>query len=226
MFLNVAGGRPFGEFGRVVFVGVLDDGSQDVQRNGGLVRGVLQSAGGSGLRFPRRAFGGEGAFKRGDVRVEGGDEIGGEAGADELRLKRGGVGGKSAGGIEQGLIAVVVRHEEFSSQPFGAKQHEGMDGVGDANHVVVQMEASGDFGKDGAVGLFAAGNLRGSERGGHRHGGMDEGELLSAQAGRREVGGVFDAKGVNGFECGYEAADFLFHFFDDWMISMRRLSAC
>jgi hypothetical protein len=40
---------------------------------------------------------------------------------------------------------------------------------------------------------------------------MDEGELLSAEAGGQKVGGVFDAEGVSGFECGYEAADFLFH---------------
>ena len=73
------------------------------------------------------------------------------------------------------------------------------------------MKASGDLGEDGAVGLFGAGNLRGSESGGERHDGVNEGELLSAEAGWRKVGGVFDAEGVNVFEGGYEAGDFLFH---------------
>src|ERR1035437_8188688 len=68
VFFDVAGGRPFGEFGRVVFVGVLDDGVEDVQGNGGFVRGVFQSAGGSGLRAKRRALGRNGGFKGGDVR--------------------------------------------------------------------------------------------------------------------------------------------------------------
>ena len=38
-----------------------------MQRNGGLMRGVFQSAGGSGLRAARRALGGDGGFKVGDV---------------------------------------------------------------------------------------------------------------------------------------------------------------
>ena len=86
-----------------------------------------------------------------------------------------------------------------------------MGGVGDGNHVVVQMKASGDFGEDCAVGLFAAGNLCGSESCGAGDGGVDECELLSAEAGGWKIRGVFDSECVNGFERGYEAADFLFH---------------
>jgi hypothetical protein len=40
---------------------------------------------------------------------------------------------------------------------------------------------------------------------------MNEGELLPAEAGGRKIGGVFDAEGINVFEGGYEAGDFLFH---------------
>ena len=86
-----------------------------------------------------------------------------------------------------------------------------MGGGGDANHVVVQMKASGDFGKDGAMRLFAAGNLRGSKSGGAGDGSVDEGELLSAEAGQRKIGDVGEAEGVSGFEGGYEAVDFLLH---------------
>ena len=67
VFFHMAGGRPFGEFRRIA--GVL--GSQNVQRNGGFVRGVFQSAGGSGRCAEGRAFGGDGGFKSGDVRIEG-----------------------------------------------------------------------------------------------------------------------------------------------------------
>jgi hypothetical protein len=42
-----------------------------VQRNGGFVRGVFQSAGGSGRCAEGRAFGRDGGFKSGDVRIEG-----------------------------------------------------------------------------------------------------------------------------------------------------------
>ena len=112
----MAGGGPFGQLGRIVFSGVLDDGVQHMQRDRRLVRGVFQAAGGSGLRAQRGAFGGDGGFKGSDVRIELGDKGGGESDADELRLKRAGIGGKGAGGIEQGLVAVVVRHEEFPGE--------------------------------------------------------------------------------------------------------------
>ena len=96
-----------------------------------------------------------------------------------------------------------------------------MSGVCDGNHVVMQMESSGDFGEDCAVSLFAAGNLRGSESGGAGDGGVDEGELLSPKAGWQKVCRVFDAEGVNGFERGYKAVDFLLHNFDGLMVSVR-----
>ena len=96
-----------------------------------------------------------------------------------------------------------------------------MCGVGDGNHVVVQMKSSGDFGEDCAVGLFATGNLRCPKSGGAGDGGVDECELLSAEAGGWKIHGVFDAECVNGFEGGYKAADFLFHNVDDLMVSMR-----
>jgi hypothetical protein len=86
-----------------------------------------------------------------------------------------------------------------------------MDGVGDAHEVVMQMEPAGDFAEDGSVGLLNAGNLVGPESGGEANGGVDEGELLSTKAGDRIIGGVFDAKGVNGFEGGKKAVYFLFH---------------
>ena len=211
MFFHVAGGGPFGEFRRIIFVGVGHDGFEDMQGNGGFVRGVFQSAGGAGFRAHGGAFGGDGGLKVGDVRIELGDECGGQAGADEQRGERDGIGGKGAGGIEQGLIAVVVRHEKFSGDGGVAEQQEGMGGGGDANHVVMEMKASGDFGEDGAVGLFATGNLRGAEAGGQRHGGVNEGELLSAETVGRKIGGVFGAEGVHGFESANEAGDFLFH---------------
>jgi hypothetical protein len=210
VFFHMAGGRPFGKSRRIVFVGVLDDGVEDVQRDGGLMRGIFQAAGRPGLRAQRRALGRDRGFKGGDVRVELRDEGGGQADADELRGEGDGIRGEGAGGVEQRLVAVVVRHEKFSGHGI-AQQRKRMRGVGDGDHVVMQMKAPGDFAKDGAVGLFAAGNLRGSKAGRAGDGSVDEGELLSAQAGGRKIRGVFDAEGVHGFEGSYETADFLFH---------------
>lgn len=101
MFFDVAGGGPFGEFGGIVFAGVLDDGVQDVQRDGGLVRGVFQFAGGSGLRVGGGAFGGDDGFKGGDVRIELRDEIGGEAdgSVDEDELLSAEAGDRIIGGV-------------------------------------------------------------------------------------------------------------------------------
>ena len=77
----------------------------------------------------------------------------------------------------------------------------------------MQVESSGDFGHDSGVRGGFAGDLRGSERGGLRDGGVNERELLSAHAGGQEVGGVSDAKGVHGFEgCG-EAGDLVVHIY-------------
>jgi hypothetical protein len=75
MFFHMAGGRPFGEFRGIIFIGVLDDGVEDMQRDGGFVRGVFQSAGGSGLRAHAQTFGGNGGFKIRDVRAEIGEKI-------------------------------------------------------------------------------------------------------------------------------------------------------
>ena len=113
VFFDVAGGGPFGEFGGIVFAGVLDDGVQDVQRDGGFVRGIFQAAGGSGLRAGGGAFGSDDGFKGGDVRIEMRDEVGGEAKADELRGESGGVGGKGARGVEQGLVAAAAGQAKF-----------------------------------------------------------------------------------------------------------------
>jgi hypothetical protein len=74
------------------------------------------------------------------------------------------------------------------------------------------------------VGLFAAGNLRGSKSGGAGDGGVDECELLSAKAGGWKIHGVFDAECVNGFEGGYKAADFLFHNYLSVLVSPRTTS--
>jgi hypothetical protein len=211
VFLDVAGGGPFGKFRGVVFVGVLDDGFQDVEGDGGLMRGIGQAAGGVGLGAEGVAFVADDGFKGGDVRRELGDEGGGEAGADERGGKGGGIGGKGAGGVEQGLVAVAVGHEEFAGEGVVAQQHEGMGGVGDGDHVIVQMKAAGGFAEDGAVDLFGAGDLAGAEVGRGGHGEVDEGELLSAEAGGRVIRGIFDAEGVHGLEGSDEAADLLFH---------------
>jgi hypothetical protein len=53
---------------------------------------------------------------------------------------------------------------------------------------------------------------------------VDERELLSAKAGGRKIGGVFYSEGVNGFERGYEAVDFLFHNALSVMVSPRTTS--
>ena len=132
VFFDVAGGGPFGEFGRVIFVNIRHDGFEDVQGNRGLVSRVFQSAGGPGLRAHARALGLDGRFKVCDVRAELRDEGGGQAEADELRGKRRRVGLKGAGGIEQRLVAAAAGHEELSLQSGRAQQREGMRGVGDA----------------------------------------------------------------------------------------------
>ena len=213
MFFHVAGDGPFGEFDGIVLVGVLHHGVEDVQGHGGFLRCVFQAAGRAGLRAHRRALGGNGGLKVGDVCAEVREEIGVEAEADELRGERRRVGLKSAGGVEQGLIAAAAGQEKFSVQSRRAEQHEGMRGVADAQQVVVEMEAGGDFGEHAAVRGVRAGDLRRAERGGLGDGGVDEGELLTAEAGGRKVGGVGDAEGVHGFEGGGEGGDLLVHDF-------------
>ena len=211
MFFDVAGGRPGGEFGRIVFVDVGHDGFEDVQGNRGLVRGVFQSAGRPGLCAHARAFGSNRGFKGGDVRAELREKGGGQSEADELRGERRRVGLKGAGGIEQGLVAAAAGHEKFSIESRRAKQREGVRGGGDAEQIVMEVESSGDFCDDAAVRGVMAGDLCATERGGLRDGGVDEGELLSAHAGGQKVCGVGNAKGVHGFEgCG-EAGDLVVH---------------
>ena len=55
MFLYVAGNDPFGQLGGVGFVFIPHDGVHDVQGHGGLVRGVVDAAGGTALRGLPRA---------------------------------------------------------------------------------------------------------------------------------------------------------------------------
>ena len=86
-----------------------------------------------------------------------------------------------------------------------------MGGIGDAMQVVVQMEARGGFGEGAGVSGVFAGDLCSAERGGLGHGGGDDGELLAADAGQWKIGGVFDSKGGDVFECGREAGDLLVH---------------
>ena len=124
------------------------------------------------LRARARALGLDGRLKVGDVRAELRDKIGGQTEADELRGERRRVGLKGAGGIEQRRVAGAAGHEKFSLESRRAHQHEGMRGVGDAVQIVVEMKASGDLGQDARVRGFRAGNLRGAERGGLRHGGV------------------------------------------------------
>ena len=211
MFFDVAGGGPFREFGRVVFIGVLDDGVEDVQRDGGFVRGVFQSAGGSGLRARARALGRNGGFKGGDVRGELREKGGGQAEADELRLERGGIGGKGAGGVEQGLVAAAAGQAEFAIESRRAEQGERVRGFADAVQVVVEMKAPGDYGKYATVRLPGAGGLRGSETGGLGNGGADQGELLSPHAGGRKIRCVFDAESGDVLEGCSEAGYLLVH---------------
>lgn len=90
-------------------------------------------------------------------------------------------------------------------------RYEPRAGVGDGEHVVVQVDASNGFGEDTGVDLFAAGNLGGAEAAEGGHGGGDERELLAADAGERKISGVFDAKGGDGFEGGEQTGGFLFH---------------
>ncbi len=163
-------------------------------------------------------FRGDGGFKGGDVRAELGEKTGIQSNADELCAEGGGIRLKGARGIEQGLVAIAVRHEKFSRESGVAEQDERMRGVGDGDHVIVQMHAANGFGQDAAVRLFRAGDLSRTERAGGGHGGGDDGELLSAEAGRREIGGVFDAKGGNGFEGRKETRGFLVHDIKKFMI--------
>ena len=108
MFFDVAGGGPFGEFGRVVFVNVRHNGFEDVQGNRGFVGRVFQSAGGPGARARARALGLDGRLKIADVRAELRDEGGGQAEADELRGESRRVALKGAGGVEQRRVAAAA----------------------------------------------------------------------------------------------------------------------
>ena len=120
----MTGGRPFGQFLRVVLVFVAHDGVKHVQGDSGFVRGVFESAGGSGLRAGAGAFGRDGGFKVRDVGAEVGEEIGVEAEIDELGGERRDVGLEGAGGIEEGLIAGAAGQEEFAIESGSAEQRE------------------------------------------------------------------------------------------------------
>lgn len=205
MFLHMAGDDPFGEFGGVVLVFVPHDGVQDMQGHDGLVGGVFKAAGRAALRALARALGGDGGFVAGDVRVEAGQKGGVQPHGNERGAERGGIGLEGAGGVEDGLRAVVAGQVEFAVQPGGAQQHEGMGGIVDGEQVVVEQFVGDGLGFDAGLDLAAAGYLRGGECAGLRHGGGDEGELLSAGAGGREVGDVFGAVGGDGFTGGEEA---------------------
>lgn len=200
MFFHVAGDDPFGEFGGIVFIFVAHDGIHHVQGDGGFVRGVVNAAGRATLSGLSRAFVLDGGFKRGDVRVEVGDEVGVEAETDHRGAERGGIGLESAGGVERVLRAVIARHVEFAVESSGAKQHERVRGVADGEHVIVQQFVGDGLGFDAGFHLAAAGDLRLRQGGGGGHGGGDEGELLSADAGGRKIRGVFLAKDGCGFE--------------------------
>jgi len=147
VFFDVAGGRPGGKFRRIVFVDVGHDGFEDMQRDGGLVRGVFQSAGRPGLRADARALGGDGSFKVGDVRAELREKIRGQSEADELRGERSRVGLKGAGGIKQRLVAAAAGHEKFSVESRRAEQCERVRGAGDAKgvHVFEGCGKAGDL---------------------------------------------------------------------------------
>ena len=112
---------------------------------------------------------------------------------DELRGERRGVGGKGAGGTEQGLVAVLVGDFEFAFQARRAHEGEAVRGMVDGGKVMVDQDAVVGFVQRGAVGAIAAGRLGAAEGGSLRDGGVDFGELRSAEAGRRKIGGVRDA---------------------------------
>ena len=197
---HMAGDDPFGELGGIIFKHAGHDDLEDVQGDDGLMQGVGQAAGGVGFGAGTGALDGLGGLKGGNVVGEVGDEIGVLADADHGGGEGHGVGGKGVGGIEQGHVAVAVGHEEFAGQVGRAEQGQRMGGAVDAEHVVVDEMAGGGLGHDAAVLLPGAGELRGAERFGLLDGGADEGELLSADAGGRVGGDVFDAKGGGGDE--------------------------
>ena len=211
VFFDVAGDNPFGEFGRVVFVGVGHDGVQHMEGDAGIVNGLAEAGGGSGFFAFASAFALDGGFKGGDVRSEVGDEGGREFEFDQLGGERRGVGDEGAGGVEQFLVAAVARHVQFAVEAGGAEQDEGMCGFADGEEVVMQFQAQGGSVEDAAVGFFASGNLVGSETGGGGDGGFDEGELFAAGAEGGEIGGVFVAEGVHLFEGGEKIGFTFFH---------------
>ena len=83
--------------------------------------------------------------------------------------------------------------------------------LADRVQVVVQMKPPGGFQERGGVRGVPAGHLRGAEVRRLRHGGGDERELLSPQAGGREIGGVFRPKVGDVLEGGGEAGDLTIH---------------
>jgi len=202
VFYHVAGDDPFGQFRRVVGAGVGHDGVQNVQGDAGIVDGFANAKGGHAFFATTRTLGLDGGFKVANVLVQVGNEGVRQLEADELGLKRHGVGGKGAGGVEQFLVAVMAWHVELAVQSGDAEQDEGMGGLADAEEIVVEFQAQGHLVQNARVGSFAAGNLSRAESGGGSDGGLDEGELLCADAGGGKVRSVFVALGVGGFEGG------------------------
>lgn len=74
VFFHVAGDDPFGQFLRVVGVGVGDDGVQHMQGDAGVVDGFANAGGGSGLFALARSLALDGGFKVVNVLVEVGNE--------------------------------------------------------------------------------------------------------------------------------------------------------
>ena len=211
VFFHVAGDDPFGQLGGIVFIFQAHDGVQHLQGHGGAVFAVGQGAGGAALRALAAALGGDGVFKVGDVVAEVGEEV-----RVQLQPDHGGAVGcgirlKSAGGVEQGLIAAAAGQMKFAFQPGRAEEHERMGGIGDGQKVSVQLVIGDALGDDAGMVLPAAGDLAGSLAAGAGNQAVDDGELLPTGAGGREIGGVFGAEAIHGFTGGEQMVLMLVH---------------
>ena len=115
---DMAGNRPFGQHGRIVFVGVAHNRVQGAKSFAGGIC-VCQSGGRTGLTFQAA-----GLVVRRAVKIRNGlgervEKIGGQVHGKKLRFHRRGVFQELAGGGQQRAISAAARHPKFCVQAGG-----------------------------------------------------------------------------------------------------------
>ena len=187
---DMAGNHPFGAHGRIVLVGVVDN---RVQRAHGFAGGSI--GGGKSHRGAGLSFESAGLVVGRAVKIRNGlgervEKIGGQIHGKKLGFHGRGVFQELAGGGEQRAVAAAARHPKFGVQAGRSQIRQRVRAFADGFQLVVQVGMDLRFRQRGLATVALGGQLVGGLPLRLRHGGNDFGELLSANARCRKIGGV------------------------------------